>query len=105
MNSLMTNAFALVYYAIAGVIVQFSRLFTAFSLGEIVFPVLLISVIFAFVIQPFVSRAHTEGIENIYLKSKIGFHQTGSNYVRRRANRTLYNYHISRFGRKKGSGD
>lgn len=83
---LMSSAFAVVYYALAGILAQFSRLFAVFNMGSFLYPILIISVVYGFIIAPFVHRAHGEAIEGVYLRSKLGQEQIGDNITQRKMN-------------------
>lgn len=90
--AIMQSAFDVVGYAVGGVILWFTRLFSAFDMGSFLYPILLISVIYWFLISPFVHRVHDGAIEGVYLRSKVGRNQMGDNRVQRRENQRMYDY-------------
>lgn len=52
----MADAWSIILYALDGVIDIFTTLFNAFALGDVVFPILFITTVFALFISPFVYK-------------------------------------------------
>lgn len=90
--AVMQWAFNTVGLAVSGIILQFSRLFSAFDMGSFIYPILIISVVFWFLISPFVHRVHDGAMDGVYLRTKIGRDQINDNRVQRRENQRNYDY-------------